>query len=291
MITASLVKELRERSGAGMLDCKKALEETNGDIEAAIDYLREKGISKAAKKSSRIAAEGLASILVDGNDAVIVEINSETDFVAKNEEFKGLVETIEKALIKSNVKTVEEALELETSEGKISDLIINKTAKIGEKLSFRRFEKLTKNSDENFGAYIHMGGKIAVLTKIKGGNEVVAKDVAMHAAAMRPSYVRSSEVPTDVLDKEKAIIKEQLLNEGKDASKIDNILVGKVKKYYEEVCLEDQLFIKSENKETVLTYVKNNNSEITNMVRYEVGEGLEKREENFADEVAAQLGK
>ena len=291
MITASLVKELREKSGAGMLDCKKALEETNGNLDEAMDYLREKGISKAAKKSDRIAAEGLASVLIDGNNAVIVEINSETDFVAKNEEFKGLVETIEKTLINSDAKTMEEALELKTDEGTISELIVAKTAKIGEKLSFRRFEKLTKNSDESFASYIHMGGKIAVLTLVKGANEEVAKDVAMHSAAMRPLYVTSNDVPTDVLEKEKSIMKEQLLNEGKDASKIDNILVGKVKKYYEEVCLENQIFVKAENKETVSTFVSNNGGSIVNMIRYEVGEGMEKREENFADEVAAQLGK
>ena len=289
MISASLVKELREKTGAGMLDCKKALEETKGNLEEAIDYLREKGIAKATKKADRIAAEGTAAILVEGNNAVIVEVNSETDFVAKNSEFIELVETISKAILNNEVNTTEEVLALETEEGTINDLIIAKTSKIGEKISFRRFNKVTKEDNEAFGSYIHMGGKIAVLTVIKDANEEVARDVAMHAAAMRPSYVRSSDVPTEVLEKEKSIMREQLLNEGKPAERIDGIIVGKVKKYYEEVCLEEQIFIKAENKETVATFVKNNGGTITDMIRYEVGEGMQKREENFAEEVAKQM--
>jgi len=291
MITASLVKELRDKSGAGMLDCKKALEASNGDINAAMDYLREKGIAKAAKKSDRIAAEGIASVLIKGNDAVILEINSETDFVAKNEEFKTLVDTILETLVSSNAKTLDEALELKNGNSTIKELIVSKTATIGEKLSLRRFSKITKKDNESFGSYIHMGGRIAVLTLIEGANEEIAKDVAMHAAAMRPLYLKSSEVPTDVLEKEKTIIREQLINEGKPEDKIENILVGKVRKYYEEVCLEDQIYVKSENKETVSKFVQNNGGKIINMIRYEVGEGMEKKEENFAEEVAAQLNK
>ena len=291
MITASLVKELRDKSGAGMLDCKKALEASNGDINAAMDYLREKGIAKAAKKSDRIAAEGIASVLIKGNDAVILEINSETDFVAKNEEFKTLVDTILETLVSSNVKTLDEALELKNENSTIKELIVSKTATIGEKLSLRRFSKITKKDNESFGSYIHMGGKIAVLTLIEGANEEIAKDVAMHAAAMRPLYLKSSEVPTDVLEKEKTIIREQLINEGRPEDKIENILVGKVRKYYEEVCLEDQIYVKAENKETVSKFVQNNGGKIINMIRYEVGEGMEKKEENFAEEVASQLNK
>lgn len=291
MITASLVKELRDKSGAGMLDCKKALEASNGDINAAMDYLREKGIAKAAKKSDRIAAEGIASVLIKGNDAVILEINSETDFVAKNEEFKTLVDTILETLVSSNAKTLDEALELKNGNSTIKELIVSKTATIGEKLSLRRFSKITKKDNESFGLYIHMGGRIAVLTLIEGANEEIAKDVAMHAAAMRPLYLKSSEVPTDVLEKEKTIIREQLINEGKPEDKIENILVGKVRKYYEEVCLEDQIYVKAENKETVSKFVQNNGGKIINMIRYEVGEGMEKKEENFAEEVAAQLNK
>ena len=289
MITASLVKELRESTGAGMMDCKKALEATNGDMTAAVDWLREKGISKAAKKADRIAAEGLAEIKIEGNIAAIVEVNSETDFVAKNTEFTSMVDEILNAIIKGNPTTVEDVLALESSEGTINDLIVAKTAKIGEKLSFRRFERIEKKDSESFGSYIHMGGKIAVLTVLDGASEDVAKEVSMHAAAMRPQYVKSSEVPTDVLEKEKEIMKEQLLNEGKPADRIEGILVGKVKKYYEEVCLENQIFVKAENKETVADYVKNNGGSIVTMVRYEVGEGMAKREENFAEEVAKQI--
>ena len=289
MITASMVKELREKSGAGMLDCKKALEANNGDINASIDWLREKGISKAAKKADRIAAEGIAAILTRDNKAVIIEVNAETDFVAKNEKFTDMVNTILETIINSDVTTLEEALKLETSEGTIEELIVARTATIGEKLSFRRVEVITKKDSESFGDYIHMGGKIAVLTVVYNVSKEVAKDVAMHAAAMKPSYVKSEDVPTEVLDKEKEIMKEQLLNEGKPADRIDNILVGKVRKYYEEVCLENQIFVKAENKETVAEFVKNNGGTITTMVRFEVGEGMQKREENFADEVAKQM--
>ena len=251
MISASLVKELREKTGAGMLDCKKALEATNADINAAADWLREKGISKAAKKADRIAAEGLAAIKVDGNVAAIVEVNSETDFVAKNPEFQELVDAILDTVLSCDATNVEDVLAAPYQDGTLNDLVVAKTAKIGEKLSFRRFSKVVKNDNESFGSYIHMGGKIAVLTIVADASEEVAKEVSMHAAAMRPQYVKSSEVPTDVLEKEKSIMKEQLLNEGKPAERIEGILVGKIKKYYEEVCLENQIFIKAENKETV----------------------------------------
>ena len=289
MISASLVKELREKTGAGMLDCKKALEATNANIDAAIDWLREKGISKAAKKADRIAAEGVAAILIDGNSAAIVEVNSETDFVAKNDEFKSMVDTILNTIIKSDVDTVEELLSVNDGNETIEELIVSKTATIGEKLSLRRFAKITKSDSESFGEYIHMGGKIAVLTLLDNASQEVAKEVAMHAAAMRPLYVKAENVPTDVLEKEKAIMKEQLLNEGKPEDKIEGILIGKVKKYYEEVCLENQIFVKAENKESVGQYVANNGGSIVNMIRFEVGEGMEKREENFAEEVAKQI--
>ncbi len=290
MISASMVKELREKTGAGMLDCKKALEECNGNLDNAIDWLREKGISKAAKKADRIAAEGLAAILTKGNDAAIVEVNSETDFVAKNPEFVELVNTILNAVITSDVKEVEDALKLEVNGETLESVITNKTATIGEKLSFRRFTKVTKNDNESFGTYIHMGGKIAVLTVVENASEEVAKEVAMQSAAMRPTYVRPEEVPAEVLEKEKDIMRAELLNEGKPADKIENILVGKVNKYYEEVCLENQIFVKAENKETVKQYVANNGGSIKAMIRYEVGEGMEKREENFAEEVMKQAG-
>lgn len=288
MISASLIKELREKTGAGMLDCKKALEENAGDLEKAVDWLREKGISKAAKKADRIAAEGVAAILTSGNDAVILEMNSETDFVAKNEKFQNLVSTILETLIKSDVTTLEDALNLSCGDGTINDLIISNTATIGEKLSFRRFARVHKKDDESFGEYIHMGGKIAVLIVAEGVSSDVAKDVAMHAAAMRPSYVRQSDVPSDVVEKEMSVLKEQAINEGKPSEIAEKMVQGRVKKFYKEICLEDQPFVKDGDID-VKTFVKNNGGSIKEMYRFEVGEGIEKREENFAEEVAKQM--
>ncbi|MBR2708555.1 MAG: elongation factor Ts [Bacilli bacterium] len=288
MISASLIKELREKTGAGMLDCKKALEECEGDINKAVDWLREKGISKAAKKADRIAAEGLAAVLIDGNNAVIMEMNSETDFVAKNEKFQELVKTILETIIKSDAKTMDEALELKCGDETINDLIVSNTATIGEKLSFRRFAKVTKNDNETFGEYIHMGGKIAVLIVTEGTSEEVAKDVAMHAAAMRPSYVKEEEVPSDVVEKEMNVLKEQAMNEGKPKEIAEKMVQGRIKKFYKEICLEEQPFVKDSDV-NVKTYVKNNGGTIKAMYRFEVGEGIEKKEENFAEEVAKQL--
>ena len=268
-VTASMVKDLREQTGAGMMDCKKALAETNGNMEEAINYLREKGIAKSAKKESRIAAEGLANIYVDGNKAVILEVNSETDFVSKNEEFRAMIDTIGNALLNSNATSVEEAKEVETSEGTIAELIVEKTAKIGEKLSLRRFEILTKNNDEHFGSYIHMGGKIAALTLVKGASEDVAKDVSMQAAAMKPLYLNP-------------------INEGKPADIAEKMVQGRIQKFYKEICLAEQAFIKDGDL-TVAKYVANNGGEILKMVRYEVGEGMEKRNDNFAEEVMNQV--
>ena len=288
MISASMVKDLREATGAGMLDCKKALEASNGNMEDAITWLREKGISKAAKKASRIAAEGLAVAKVEGNKAVIVEVNSETDFVAKNEEFKTLVNIIADTVLNSDVKTVEEANKL-THDGKtIEELVVDKTATIGEKLSFRRFEIVTKEDNQVFGTYSHMGGKIVTLTVMDGNDTELAKDIAMQAAAMRPLYLTREDVPADVLEKERTILHEQAENEGLDPNKINMIVNGRINKYYEEVCLVDQGFIK-ENKMKVNKYVESKGSKIISFVRYEVGEGMEKREENFAEEVAKQI--
>ncbi len=289
MISASLVKELREATGAGMLDCKKALEATNGSIEEAINWLREKGISKAAKKADRIAAEGLAATLIDGNKAVIIEVNSETDFVAKNDEFKDLVNTILRAIIDSDAKSNEEVLKLVVNGETVEDLIVNKTAKIGEKLSFRRFEKLTKTDNQVFGSYLHMGGKIAVLVTLSNTSEEVAKDVAMHAAAMRPTVVRRDQLSSEVVEKEREILKEQAINEGKPADIAERMVEGRLLKFYQESCLEEQAFVKDDSI-NVLTYVKNNGGTIDNMIRFEVGEGMTKREENFAEEVAKQMG-
>lgn len=287
-ISASMVKDLRERTGAGMMDCKKALVESNGDMDAAIDYLREKGISKAAKKAERIAAEGLSNIYVDGNNAVVVELNSETDFVAKNAEFKELLDKIGKALLNSEVSTMEDALNVKVGEDTINDLIVNATAKIGEKISLRRFEKVTKTDSEVFGTYLHMGGKISSLTVVLGENEEVAKDVAMQAAAMRPLYVNIESVPEADLEHEKAVIKEQVINEGKKPEFADKIVEGRIRKFYEETVLEEQAFIK-DSELTVKAYLEKNNSKLVKLVKYEVGEGMEKRNDDFAAEVMSQI--
>ncbi len=288
MISASMVKELRETTGAGMLDCKKALEETNGNMEEAITWLREKGISKAAKKASRIAAEGLGLTKVNGNNAVILEVNSETDFVAKNEEFKSLVDKIADIILESNVTNVEDALKLNVDDKTLEELIVEKISTIGEKLSFRRFTKVTKEDNQVFGTYSHMGGKIVTLCVMDGNDVELAKDIAMQIAAMRPSYLTREEVPSEVIEKEKTILTEQAENEGLDTNKIPMIVNGRLNKFYEEVCLVDQGFVK-ENKTKVGKYVESKNSKINSFVRYEVGEGMEKKEENFADEVAKQI--
>ena len=284
MVSASAVKELREKTGAGMLDCKKALEANNGDMQASIDWLREKGISKAAKKADRIAAEGLAEIKIDGNKAAIVEVNSETDFVAKNPEFKELVDSILNTVLKTDATDVEDVLK----EDGLNDLLVAKIAKIGEKLSFRRFAKVEKKDSEHFGAYIHMGGKIAVLTVIDGANEEVARDVAMHAAAMRPQYVTKEEVPEEVVNHEKEVLTEQAMNEGKPKEIAEKMVQGRIQKFYKEICLAEQPFVK-DGDVTVSQYVKNNGGTVSKMIRFEVGEGIEKREENFAEEVMKQM--
>ncbi len=287
-IKASDVKRLRDMTGAGMLDCKKALSESNGDIDKAIDYLREKGISKAAKKADRIAAEGLANIYVDGNKAVVVEVNAETDFVAKNAEFVSMVDTIGKTILNSSVNTVEEALALETSEGTINDLIVNETATIGEKLSLRRFEIVEKADNEVFGSYLHMGGKIASLVVCTGSDETVAKDVAMQSAAMRPKYVNREDVKAEEVEHEKSVLTEQALTEGKKPEFIDKIIAGRLDKFFEDICLNEQAFVKDGDL-TVKAYLDKNNMNVTRMVRFEVGEGMEKRSDDFASEVMSQI--
>ncbi len=288
MVTAQMVKDLREKTGAGMMDCKKALAETNGDLAAAEEFLREKGIAKANKKESRIAAEGLAAIYAEDKKAVILEVNSETDFVSKNEEFKSMIDSIGAALLKSDAKTLEEALELPCEDGTIHDLIVTKTAKIGEKLSLRRFEIVSLNDGDVLGSYIHMGGRIASLVVLKGSNEEVAKDVAMQQAAMKPEYVFISDVPEEVVAKEREIQKELAISEGKPADIAEKMVEGRIKKFYKEICLVEQAFIK-DGSMSVSDYVKNNNGEIIKAIRYEVGEGMEKRSDDFAAEVMNQV--
>jgi elongation factor Ts len=282
------VRTLRDKTGAGVLDCKKALEATNGDMDAAVDYLREKGISKAAKKESRIAAEGTSEIFIDGNNAVILEVNSETDFVAKNEEFKKFVTAVGEALLKAKVTTMEEALEVKAGKETIKELNVNLVAKLGEKISFRRFEFVTKEDNEVFGAYTHMGGKISTLTVLEGANEEVARDVSMHVTAQRPLYITRDEVPEEVINHEKEIIKEQAINEGKPADIAEKMVNGRIQKYFKENCLIHQAVVKDGDID-VETYVKNNGGSVLSMIRYEVGEGMEHRSDNFAEEVAKQV--
>ena len=288
-ITASLVKELRERTGAGMMDCKKALTETDGNIDAAIDYLRENGIAKAAKKADRIAAEGLSYIEVKGNKAVILEINSETDFVAKNEKFVALVKNVADAILAAEPKTLEEALQVEAQGGTVEAVINEGIATIGEKLSLRRFEVVSKTDSDAFGAYSHMGGRIGVLTLVEGStDEEAAKDVAMHIAALAPRYLDESEVPADVLEHEKKVLTEQALNEGKPANIVEKMIVGRINKFLEEITVVKQKFVKDDSL-TVEKFVASKGGKLAKFVRYEVGEGIEKREDNFAEEVMSQV--
>ena len=292
MFKASDVKELREKTGAGMMDCKKALESVDGDIEKAVDWLREKGIAKAAKKESRIAAEGLCVIKTNENNAVIVEVNSETDFVAKNKEFTDFVDYIADKILENDVKTNEDVLNIKDGNETISDKLVALTAKIGEKLSFRRFEKVTKKDDEVFGSYLHMGGKIGALVVCKGVSTDIAKDVAMQTAAMAPIALNKESVDQDIISRETEVIKEQIKNDEANKNKPDDIIekmaLGKLNKFYKENCLVEQAFIKDSSL-SVDAYLKQNGGEVLSMYRFAVGEGIEKKEENFADEVMSQV--
>ncbi|UDV06277.1 translation elongation factor Ts [Staphylococcus pseudintermedius] len=289
-ISAKLVKELRERTGAGMMDCKKALEATDGDIEKAIDYLREKGIAKAAKKADRIATEGITHVEVKGNEAVIVEINSETDFVARNEGFQQLVKEIANQILDTKAATVEELNETTLPNGKkVSEHMTEAISTIGEKLSLRRFEIRTKTDNDAFGAYLHMGGRIAVLSVVEGTtDEDAAKDVAMHIAAINPKYVSSEQVSEEELNHEREVLKQQALNEGKPENIVEKMVEGRLRKYLQEICAVDQNFVKNPD-QTVEAFLKSKGGKLVDFVRYEVGEGIEKRQENFADEVKGQM--
>ena len=285
MITAALVKELRDKTGAGMMDCKKALTECNGDINAAVDWLREKGIAKAAKKQSRIAAEGLCEVVVAGNQAYVFELNSETDFVAKNEKFITLLQEIGAICVKLGAEDAETVL----SNGG-EELIVNATATIGEKISLRRVCKLTKTDSQVFGFYKHMGGKIATVCVVEGTEEEVARDMSMQVTATKPLYLAKENVPADYIEKETHIQLELCKNDEKLAGKPEAALVkiveGKVNKGLKEVCLLDQAFVKDPNL-TVAQYLQGKHSSMVEFVRYEVGEGMEKRNDDFAAEVAA----
>jgi elongation factor Ts len=291
-ITAQMVKELREKTGAGMMDCKKALLETDGDMEKAIDFLREKGIAKAAKKSDRIAAEGITAIQEEGNEAVILEVNSETDFVAKNEGFQTLVKELATHLLKNKPADVEEANAQTMDNGaSVSDHINAAIAKIGEKLSLRRFEIKTKTDNDAFGAYLHMGGRISVLTVLEGTTDAdAAKDVSMHIAALNPKYVSRDQVSQEEIEHERQVLTQQALNEGKPENIVAKMVEGRLGKYFEDVCVLDQAFVKNPDQK-VRQFVESKGAKVREFVRYEVGEGLEKREENFAEEVMNQIKK
>lgn len=288
-ISAKLVKELREKTGAGMMDCKKALTETDGDIDKAIDYLREKGIAKAAKKADRIAAEGLVHVETKGNDAVIVEINSETDFVARNEGFQELVKEIANQVLDTKAETVEALMETTLPNGKsVDERIKEAISTIGEKLSVRRFAIRTKTDNDAFGAYLHMGGRIGVLTVVEGStDEEAARDVAMHIAAINPKYVSSEQVSEEEINHEREVLKQQALNEGKPENIVEKMVEGRLRKYLQEICAVDQDFVK--NPDVTVEALKTKGGKLVDFVRYEVGEGMEKREENFADEVKGQM--
>ena len=290
MITAELVKQLREKTGAGMMDCKKVLTETDGDMEKAAELLRERGIAKAAKKSGRIAAEGLVAAYVSADKKVgsIVEVNAETDFVAKNDEFVNFVNDIAEIVADSNPKDVEGLLETSyKGTGKtVKEVLTEKIATIGENMTIRRFERFESNG--LIESYIHGAGKIAVLVDFSKGDSTVAKDVCMQIAAARPEYVNREAVPQDRVSKEMEILKAQAMNEGKPAEIAEKMVQGRIGKFYSEICLVDQEFVKDSNMK-VSDVLKNNNADIVKFARFEKGEGIEKKEENFAEEVMKQL--
>ncbi len=286
MVSAAKIKELRDKTGAGMMDCKKALTECNGDINAAVDWLREKGIAKAAKKADRIAAEGLCDVVFAGNTAYLYELNSETDFVAKNEKFITLLKQVGEICVANNCQSAEEALKAGAEE-----LIVAATATIGEKISLRRVAVVTKEDNQTFGLYKHNGGKIVVVSVIEGADEVIAKDICMHVAMHNPRYLDSTEISQEELDHEAKVIAAEIKADEANASKPENIIekmvVGRLNKFKKEICLVDQPFVKDPGM-TVQQYLASHNAKAVKFARYAVGEGMEKRNDDFAAEVAAQ---
>ena len=290
-ITAKMVKELREKTGVGMMDCKKALQETDGDMDKAVDYLREKGMATAAKKADRIAAEGSTYIATDNNTAVLLEVNCETDFVTKNDQFKQLLSELANHLVSQKPEDVETALQQKLNgEGEsVQEHINSFVAKIGEKISLRRFKILTKTDQDAFGTYLHMGGRIGALVLLEGTtDENAAKDIAMHVAAVNPRYISREDVAEEEVNHERELLKTQALNEGKPEKIVEKMVEGRLGKFFEEICLLEQDFVKNPD-QTVKNYVSEKGASVKGFVRYEVGEGMEKREENFADEVMSQM--
>jgi elongation factor Ts len=288
MSLASLVKELRERTGAGMMDCKKALEASNNDMDGAIEWLRENGIAKAAKKGDRVAAEGLTKIIVNGNKAVILELNAETDFVSKNDQFLELLEKVATTLVNGNAKTLEEGLALDVDGDTLETLIVNATSTIGEKITLRRFEVVEKTDGQMFADYSHMGGRIGVLALVEGDNLEVARQVCMHVAAINPQFLKPEDVSADVVETERATLTKEALAEGKPENIVEKMVEGRIKKYLSEIVLLEQAFVVDTDK-TVGGALKDAGLNLVSAVRYEVGEGIEKNEVDFAEEVAAQV--
>ena len=291
MVTAAQVKELREKTGAGMMECKKVLTETDGDSEKAMDLLKERGILKAAKKSDRIAAEGLVASYVseDKKLGAVVEVNAETDFVGKNQEFKGFVEAVVRQVALNNPFDVEALLNEKfiSDESKtVSEILTDLIAKIGENMSIRRFERF--ETEGHVGTYVHGDGQIAVLVDMEGGDEVLAKDVSMQIAAANPKYLDETSVPVDVLNHEKEILKAQVINEGRPENIAEKIVEGRLGKFFSEICLVDQEFVKNPEQK-IRDVLKSGNAKVLRFARFEKGEGIEKKEENFAEEVAKQL--
>ena len=294
-VTPLMVKELREKTGAGMLDCKKALEASDCDMEAAITWLREKGIAKAEKKASRVAAEGLCSVEVAGNNAVVFEVNSETDFVAQNEKFTSLLAKVGNIIVNSEAKCTDSALNIDVEGKKLSEIILEASGTIGEKLSLRRVSRVVKTDSQVFGAYKHMGGKIVTLVLLNGNDGEAARDVAMHIAAINPKYVSKNDISAEEVSKEREILLAQALNENAEAAKpkpeaiIAKMVEGRLNKNLQEICLLNQPFVKNPD-QTVEAFVKSKGCEVVSFVRLAVGEGIEKEVVDFAAEVAAQAG-
>ncbi|AVK60506.1 elongation factor Ts [Lactobacillus sp. CBA3606] len=287
-ISAAQVKELRDKTGVGMMDAKKALVETEGDMQKAVDVLREKGVAKAEKKSGRVAAEGMAVVAIHDDHAAIVEVNSETDFVASSDQFKDLVDIVADQIALEAPASVEDALTLKTTKGTINDAIIETSQVTGEKISLRRFKVIEKSADQNFGAYLHNGGQIGVLVVLDGADAETAKDVAMHVAAINPEYVSRAEVPSETLAHEKEVLVKEAQNEGKPEKIIEKMVEGRLNKWLSEISLDDQEFVKDSD-QTVAHYVESKGGKVNTFVRFEVGEGIEKQTGSFVDEVMSQI--
>ncbi|WP_024521665.1 translation elongation factor Ts [Lactiplantibacillus plantarum] len=287
-ISAAQVKELRDKTGVGMMDAKKALVETEGDMEKAVDVLREKGVAKAEKKSGRVAAEGIAAVAIKDNKAAIVEINCETDSVASTDKFKNLVTEVADKIAEEEPASVDDALALKTANGTVKDDVIETTQVTGEKISLRRFQVVEKGADQSFGSYIHNGGQIAALVVLDGADSATAKDVAMHVAAINPEYVNREEVPADRLAHEKDVLVKEALNEGKPEKIVEKMVEGRLNKWLSEISLDDQEFVKDSD-QTVAHFVESKGGKVSSFIRFEVGEGIEKKADNFIDEVMNQI--